>query len=372
MSVRDDTAAKLTAHNTSIASIMTAKDTDTLELASVVDTNIQIIKQLTQERADATNKAAEAERKYEDHMTTVHPVTPPTPPVPAKFKTMFGLGGGNVVRSGIAIDRRYYSSGDLAKLIKDSTANETKGIVSWNSMKMPYAWPEMSKGAGDDWANTVFKAEIEAMKPKIDDADDVDIMYKSIHHEPEGDGDEDDWRITQDRIAHILNKLDPDMKIIKYWLTTTGWGQEFDAQRVPNEVDWETNLFPHGAPIYGIAYDAPYQKYGYEWLNGTKTATLDKTWTNPVTYIDALAKRGVQFNCEVAVGEWGYSDEAFAKDKTWALQVMDRCAVNPYKQLRAATYFDTPLNSKRSWYLGAADSQKRKYMQALMDNRRAA
>lgn len=358
MSISEKTATWIGTQNGIITNISEEKDARTLELAAAVDQGLLKIGNLTKE-LDAANRA------YAEHLLDPQ-MHPPAP----SYATKFGLGGGNVPRTGVELDRRYYGPGDLAKAIKDTTANETKGIVSWNSFKCPKSWGDMALGLGDDWAKGLFKSLSEAVKPVVDDPDDVDEVWISIHHEPEGDFDEDDWRVMQDRLSHFVPE--PLTGPLKFYLTTTGWGQEFNTQRVAQEVDWETNLFPHGAPIYGIGYDAPYNTYGMMVDEVTGVKKMNNSWTDPHVYVDALAKRGVQFGVEVAIGEWGYSNEAFVKDKTWATKVLDRAITNPHKRLRGVAYFDSLYNSQKSWTLGAANSLKRKHLMAEMTSRMSA
>ena len=370
MTVVTDTAAKINAHNGKVTEVIGDKDALTLELAQQVDDSVQAItaktealtttqhelEVMTQNRNTLQTQFNEYKTKYPP--TTQPPVTPPT----TAFKTKFGLGGGNVQRTGIDLDRRYYGPSDKAKAIADVNTNEGKGITTWLSFKCPFSWSRMAAGEGNAWAKDLFTGLINEVKPAQDDADKIDEVWVSIHHEPEGDDDEDLWRQFQGQLAPLVpgGPAGP----LKYFLTTTGWGQEFNANRVAEEVDWETNLFPTDQAkfIYGIGYDAPYNTYGKIYKAGVATGEVNNKVTDPFIYVDALARRGVQFGVEVAIGEWGYSDEMFAKDGgLWAQQVMDRCRNNPIKQLRGAAYFDTKLNSSHSWYLGDATSAKRKH-----------
>jgi hypothetical protein len=150
----------------------------------------------------------------------------------------------------------------------------------------------------------------------------------------------------QDRLSRMV----PGGKAgdIKFWLIVTGWHQENGTTAA---YKWDV-LYPTGAPIYGIAYDYPYLQYGYEWENGQKTSRMN-----------TLAARAASYGVEAAIGEYGYSDEAFAKDRAW----LDRFITSARgKKLLAVAYFDTQLNSVRSWWLGPADSAKRAYFNAVM------
>ncbi len=263
---------------------------------------------------------------------------------------LMGAGGGNVDRTttGVDIDRWYGASGDIDKAITRAKANQAAGVRTWLSFKLPYTWAQMASGTGDAWAKAVF-AKLDALNFQV---------WVAFHHEPEGDGVTSDWRKMQDRLSRMVpGGIAGD---IKFWLIVTGWTQEFNPSDTANQ--WST-LYPTGAPIYGIAYDAPYLKYGYEWVNGVKTTTMDTGWTEASVYVDKLAARAASLGVKAGIGEYGFSDEAFAKDKTW----LDRfIASAKAKKLLGVSYFDTQYNSKRSWYLGAANSPKRAYFNAVM------
>ena len=146
---------------------------------------------------------------------------------------------------------------------------------------------------------------------------------------------------------------------IKFWLIVTGWHQENGTTAA---YKWDV-LYPTGAPIYGIAYDYPYLQYGYEWQDGTKTTTMNTNWVEGSVWVDKLAARAASYGVKAAIGEYGYSDEAFTKDKAW-LDRFITAARN--KKLLAVAYFDTQLNSVRSWWLGPQDSAKRAYFYQVM------
>jgi hypothetical protein len=298
-------------------------------------------------------------------MLAAHPVVKP-PAV--KRRTLHGLGGGNLVRTGIELDRRYYAYSGKTKMINDTTNNEARGTVSWNSMKFPYAWDRMAKGEGDAWFKDIMKGVSEGIKPVIDDPDDVDVVWFSGHHEPEGDQpDERLWRDTQERLSLLVpgGSKGP----IKFWLTTTGWNQEYNTAAAAALVDW-TNLFPKSGDIFGVAYDAPYNTYGKIYKDGVATGEFNNKVTDPFAYVDAVATRAKQFGVEAALGEWGYGDEMFAKDPTWRDKVMDRCINNPIQQVIGEAYFDTRLNSTHTWYLGDGNTPKRVQHMAAMAARK--
>ena len=261
-----------------------------------------------------------------------------------------GAGGGNVDRTttGVDVDRWYGGSADVDKAITRARTNHAAGIRTWLSFKLPYTWAQMANGTGDVWAKGLF-AKLDALNFEV---------WVAFHHEPEGDGVTTDWRKMQDRLSRMVpGGIAGD---IKFWLIVTGWHQEFGTTAANK---WDV-LYPKGAPIYGIAYDAPYLKYGYEWVNGVKTTTMDTGWTEGSAYVDKLAARAASLGVKAGIAEFGFSDEAFAKDKTW----LDRFIASARaKKLAGVSYFDTPLNSKRSWYLGSATSAKRAYFNSVVN-----
>ena len=90
---------------------------------------------------------------------------------------------------------------------------------------------------------------------------------------------------------------------------------------------------------------------------------METGWTEGSVYVDKLAARAASYGVKAGIGEYGFSDEAFAKDKTW----LDRFVASAKaKKLAGIAYFDTPLNSARSWYLGTATSAKRAYFNQVM------
>lgn len=360
----EDTAVSLSKDAESVSTAVKSTGTMAMDLATKLDTAESTAARVTRERDNV-------QTAFDKHMLT-HASPPPAPtPTPTKRRTLHGLGGGNSVRPGVELDRRYYGAGDKTKMINDTTANEGRNTVSWNSMKFPYPWVDMAKGKGDAWFVDIMKAVSEAIKPKVDDPDDVDVVWFSGHHEPEGDQpDERLWRDTQERLSLLVPGGSEGP--IKLWLTTTGWNQELNTANVANLVDWG-NLWPKNGDIYGISYDAPYNTYGKIYKSGAvvPTGEFNTKISDPYVYIDGLARRAKEYGVEAALGEWGYSDEMFALDNgAWRNKVMDRCITNPHQQFAGEAYFDTKLNSSHTWWLGAADSAKRKGHNAAMAARK--
>ncbi len=257
-----------------------------------------------------------------------------------------GSGGGNIDRTGTGakIDRVYYASGDIAKAITRAKLNQAAGMRTWMSFKMPGSWAAVAAGTHDAWVKDVY-AKLDALNFQV---------WVTFHHEPENDGVMPDWRKMQARLASMVpGGVNGD---IKFWLIMTGWHQEDAAGGAANK--WEA-LYPTGSPIYGIAYDQPYPQYGYVWVNGVKTTEFrDGARTEGAVYIDKLADRAAAYGVKAAIGEYGFSDEHYTLDKTWLNRTV---AAARNRGLLALCYFDTTLNSTKSWTLGSSTSAKRQH-----------
>lgn len=284
--------------------------------------------------ADVTGELGELAAEYAEHMTTHQ-------------RTLFGAGGGNKDRTkdGIDIDRWYGGQGDVDKAITRAKANHAAGIRTWLSFKLPFSWAEMAAGKGDAWVKALY-SKLEALNFEV---------WVAFHHEPEGEQSPAAWRAMQDRLSRMV----PSERI-KFWLIVTGWHQEFS-----DAATWRWDaLFPTGAPIHGIAYDQPYLKYGRH----LKTGVFDDTWNEGSVYVLKLAARAKALGVRAGIAECGYSDEAFDKDPAWLDRFLAACQANG---LEAVTYFDSVLNSAKSWTLGAADSAKRRHFTAAIETARA-
>jgi hypothetical protein len=294
---------------------------------------------LTEQNTALDRDLAATRAEYAAYRTS-HPDQPkPT------TRTLFGAGGSNKDRTkdGVDIDRWYGGPGDVTKAITRAKANHAAGIRTWMSFKVPHSWADMAAGKGDTWAKDLL-GKLDALGFET---------WVAFHHEPEGDGIMPDWTKMQDRLSRLVpGGIDGR---VKFWLIVTGWHQEAGTNAA---YKWDA-IYPKGAPIYGIAYDQPYPQYGYVWKNGVKTTEFaNGARTEGAVYVGHIARRAAEYGVKAAIGEYGYSDEHFDLDPAW----LDRTlAAAVDKGLLAVCYFDSPLNSTKSWNLGAAGSTKRAY-----------
>ena len=115
----------------------------------------------------------------------------------------------------------------MASAVKTATADATNHRVGWLSFSVPYSWKDMAAGKGDAWAKDLATRMKAVGGP----------VWVAIAHEPEGEGDMQQWKAMQARIAPIMRAAAPNLgySIIlmgyhqmaltggkKYALSTTG------------------------------------------------------------------------------------------------------------------------------------------------------
>ncbi len=93
-----------------------------------------------------------------------------------------------------------------------------------------------------------------------------------------------------------------------------------------------------------------------------KTTKFNNACTEGTIYVEKLAARAKSLGVKAGIGEYGYSDEAFAKDPAWLDRFVASAKAN---KLAGIAYFDTPLNSVKSG-TSAATSAKRQYFNKVM------
>ena len=207
----------------------------------------------------------------------------------------------------------------------------------------------MASGTGDAWARDLF-TKLDALNFEV---------WVAFHHEPEGDGVTTDWRKMQDHLSRMVPG--GTAGDIKFWLIVDRLdpGVQPDRHRQPvvdalpdRRTDLRDRLRQPLPPVR--LQVGQRRRRPPRWTPAGPRARSTSTSSPP-----APRRYGVK----AAIGEYGYSDEAFAKDKAW----LDRfIASAKAKKLLAVAYFDTQLNSTRSWWLGAADSAKRAYFNSVM------
>ena len=248
----------------------------------------------------------------------------------------------------VGVRREYFGAGDTTKLLTAVKRDLAAGRLPWPTMKFGASWADVAAGADD--------ARLRKLRDLLI-ALDAEVWI-GFHHEPEWDEspapiDSDSaevkaeklaaakiahghWREAQRRAAAIFGEVPSKLR---YWLVTTGWGQVAEPNRVAAGLDWQ-QLYPVGAPVYGIAYD-PYKN--------KRSTDMIRSYVAPLKA--EADRRGVQW----AIAETGIATEDWELEPDWFAKLHDYVLAQGGL---AVAYFDTTLNSARSWTLGAWPNPK--------------
>ncbi|MCW2808844.1 MAG: hypothetical protein JWQ93_2799 [Marmoricola sp.] len=223
----------------------------------------------------------------------------------------------------LGIHRSYYSAAKVDSAVKKAKADVANHRVPWISFKTPYSWGDMAKGKGDAWAKDIA-VRMKAVGGPV---------WIAIHHEPEGDGDIQQWKAMQTRLAPIMRAAAPNLA---YTIILMGYHEFHGDKKYAMSAIWpNTKIDVAGFDIY--------EKYGSQGVTTWKD--FDNDYFAP---IQAWAKsKGVAWG----LSETGFSDKAAAKDPKWMLKT--------YTSMKAHggiawSYFNTTLNSVSNWSLSNA------------------
>ncbi|MCR1783708.1 cellulase family glycosylhydrolase [Nocardioides carbamazepini] len=237
----------------------------------------------------------------------------------------------------LAIRRTYFTSTGVASAVRTAQADLTAGRLPWVSFKLPYSWTEMADGKGDAWATDLAQRLAAVGGP----------VWVAFHHEPEGDGDIQEWRRMQEHLAPLVRKTAPN---VAFTVVMTGWNQFYgDAQYSLAEI------WPRGVKVDVAGFDI-YQQYGVA-KNGSTTTK----WTDFEQYYRAISTWSRTVGVEWALGETGVTDvaaEARPSAIADAVQLMESYGGIAY------SYFDSALNSVAPWTLSTT-TKRTGFAQAL-------
>jgi hypothetical protein len=223
----------------------------------------------------------------------------------------------------LGVRRTYWAADEVrdgVAVAKDDIASQR---IPWISFKLPYDWSDMAAGEGDEWVHDLAR-RLSALDGPV---------WIALHHEPEGDGDIADWRAMQERLAPIVRGT---ARNVAYSAILTGLHQVSRNPRFELNSVWPDTMID-------IAGFDPYNWYGTETSEGvtdTKEIDMKKVYFDPISRWAEL--NGVAW----AVAETGYTDVAHALDPTWLPRTFAELAADGGI---AMAYFNTPLNSERTW-----------------------
>jgi hypothetical protein len=224
----------------------------------------------------------------------------------------------------LGLHRTYWNYSNIDSSIRSATADAKAGRVPWLSYKLPVSWADAAAGKVD--AQTKDLAAKLATVPGP--------VWVAIHHEPEGDGNMQDWVAVQRRLLPLLHAA-PNVRtsiILIAWDT-------FESGNASYSLDalWPGNM------VDILGFDA-YNRYG-------DANHIGKGWTEMKHYYDEIAPAAKKRGVDWAIAETGYTDEAAAKDADWLTRAYDDMANRTDLPGIGLSYFNSTANSVGSWPL---------------------
>lgn len=224
----------------------------------------------------------------------------------------------------LGVRRTYFTGSNVSSAIRTATTDIAAGRVPWLSFKLPYSWTAMADGKGDVWA-TDLATRLAALKGPV---------WVAFHHEPEGDGDMQEWRRMQEHLAPLIRKNAPN---VAYTVVMTGWNQFYGDKSYSLDKIW-----PRGVQIDVAGFDI-YQQYGV-----TKNGKTTTKWTDFEQYYKLISSWAKTVDVDWALGETGVTDAA-AKARPDEIANSVRL-MEQYGGI-AYSYFNSGLNSVANWTL---------------------
>jgi len=237
----------------------------------------------------------------------------------------------------LGVRRTYFDATGVASAVRTARTDLAAGRLPWISFKLPYSWTEMADGRGDGWA-TDLAQRLAALDGPV---------WVAFHHEPEGDGDIQEWRRMQEHLAPLVRATAPN---VAFTVIVTGWNQFYGDPSYSL-----ANIWPRAVKVDVAGFDI-YQQYGVA-KNGATTTK----WTDFQQYYRAIATWARTVDVSWALGETGVTDaaaEARPAEIPDAVRLMESYGGIAY------SYFDSALNSVAPWTLDTA-TKRSAFAQAL-------
>jgi hypothetical protein len=226
----------------------------------------------------------------------------------------------------LGVHRTYWGGGSTTSAIKTAKADAAHKRLPWLSFKAPYSWAQMANGKGDAWAKALAN-KIKTVRGPV---------WVAVHHEPEGDGNIQQWKAMQKRLAPIMRATAPNLG---YSIILMGYHEFHGEKKYAMSAIWpKTKIDVAGFDIY--------EKYGHQ--GSTKWKDFTRGYFLP---IQRWAKRtGVAWG----LAETAYSDPAAKRQPQRMRKVYNQMVKHGGK---AFAYFNTNLNSSANWKLSMATKQ---------------
>jgi hypothetical protein len=238
----------------------------------------------------------------------------------------------------LGVHRTFWGSGSVGSAVKTATADATNNRVPWMSFTPPYSWKDMAAGKGDAWAKDLATRMKSVGGP----------VWVAVAHEPEGEGDMQQWKAMQAHLAPIMRAAAPNLG---YSIILMGYHQFYGDKKYALSATWpNTKIDVAGFDIY--------EKYGVQ----KKGKPMTMEWKNlKGGYFPKLQQWSKSTGVPWGLAETGYSDPAAKARPGWISTT--------YKDMAAAggiafSYFNTNLHSQANWKLSTT-AKKNAFTSAL-------
>lgn len=239
----------------------------------------------------------------------------------------------------LAVHRTYFSAGQIDHAARTARRDLAAGRLPWISFKVPYSWAGMARGRGDGWARNLARKLARVHGP----------VWLAFHHEPEGDGNEQDWKRMQRHLAPIIHRLTDN---VAYTVIYTAWDALFGPAQFRLAHVWPGSQY---VDILGMDM---YNNYGTHRDGRTDLPMLD-----PMKFFRPISRFASRHGVHWALAETGYAPPAVNREPRWL--------VREFRALRmkgglALSYFDSSRNSITDWTLD--DSRKLSAFRTILRN----
>ena len=230
------------------------------------------------------------------------------------------------IGSRLGVRRTYFTADQVRSAVRTARQDLRKNRLPWVSFKLPHSWSAMASGAGDRWARNLSKRLKKLRGP----------VWVAFHHEPEGDGNLQDWRRMQERLIPIVRKTAPN---VAFTIVVTGWHQFYGDDEYSLRQIW-----PRRGHVDVAGFDV-YQQYGV-----VKDGRSTTSWTDFSEYFRQIARWARSKDVAWGLAETGVTGTA--------ADARPDIIPNTVKLMKrhggvAYSYFDTTLNSVADWTLRA-------------------
>lgn len=224
----------------------------------------------------------------------------------------------------LGVRRTYFRADQIRYAVRTARADVAAGRLPWLSFKMPFPWWRMANGRGNGWAHTIVRRLNRLDGP----------VWIAFHHEPEGDGRIQKWRLAQEQLGPIVRRASDN---VGFTAILTGWHQFYGKRRYRLRRIW-----PRGIKVDVAGFDV-YNAHGM-FRNGQRMDPTDMDGD----YFLRISRWARHHNTRWGLGETGYTDYAARRTPEW-IDETHAALVN--RGGVAMSYFNSKLNSVAPWHL---------------------